>query len=159
MATLSLGRAPVNDDELWLLVKSLWGVTLPRHVVCPDHVAPFTAFADAYWGRNSLEPDAEVQSIALWHGSRGLSGKSYMLAVLGLTKAVLRGADVNLLGGSFEQSKNIHIHMRNSWEYPNAPSYMLAHDSSTEVRLSNKAKIRPLTASQRTVRGPHPPFL
>jgi hypothetical protein len=36
---------------------------------------------------------------------------------------------------------------------------MLDKDANTEVLLTNKAKIRPLTASQRTVRGPHPPFL
>jgi hypothetical protein len=65
------------------------------------------AFADAYFGRNSIN-DSGLTDIALWHGSAGLSGKSFMLAVLGLTKALLLGTDVNLLGGSFEQSKNIH---------------------------------------------------
>jgi hypothetical protein len=58
-----------------------------------------------------------------------------------------------------ERSKNIHTHMRNSWDFENAPRYMITHDSSTEVRLSNRAKIFPLTASQKTVRGPHPQFV
>jgi hypothetical protein len=154
-----LQRLPQTEEELFWVVKAMWGVTIPRQVVCADHVAPMTAFADAYFGRNSINPDSPVQDMALWHGSRGLSGKSFMLAVLGLTKAVLLGSDVNLLGGSYEQSKNIHIHMRNSWDSDNAPKYMLKKDSNTEVELTNKAKIRPLTASQKTVRGPHPPFL
>lgn len=154
-----LQRLPQNEEELFWVVKAMWGVTIPRQVVCADHVAPMTAFADAYFGQNSINPEFGVTSIALWHGSRGLSGKSYMLAVLGLTKAVLLGSDVNLLGGSFEQSKNIHVHMRKSWDWEQAPKYMLAKDGATEVVLSNKAVIHPLTASQRTVRGPHPPFL
>src|SRR5689334_12748516 len=119
----------------------MWGVIIPRTPVCPEHVTPFQAFADAYFERNSLDPDGPVQDIALWHGSRGLSGKSYMLAVLGLTKAVLRGSDVNLLGGSLEQSKNIHIHMRNTWDFENAPKYMLEHDANTMVKLSNDGVI------------------
>lgn len=154
-----LGRPPQTDDELYWLIQAMWGVRIPRVQVCPDHVAPFTAFADAYFGRNSIEPDSPVDSISLWHGSRGLSGKSFMLSILGLTKTFLRGADCNLLGGSYAQSVNIHEHMRNAMDYKNAPAYMVADNLSTQVKLTNGAKIRPLTASQRTVRGPHPPLL
>lgn len=154
-----LGRLPENDEELWLLVKLLWGVTIPREKVCADHVAPFTAFADAYFRRNSIDPDSPVNSLALWHGSRGLSGKSFMLAILGLTIAYLLGTDVNILGGSMAQSTNVHEHMRAAMNSPNAPGYMVANESMTEVRLWNKARLRPLPASQRTVRGPHPATL
>lgn len=154
-----LPRMPQTDDELYWLVRAMWGVTIPRTQVCPDHVAPFTAFADAYFERNSLQPDSKVKSIALWHGSRGLSGKSYALSILGLTKAFLKGADVNLLGGSLAQSTNIHEHMRMAMDYKNAPRFMINDEGTSMIRLTNRARIRPLTASQRTVRGPHPPFL
>jgi hypothetical protein len=147
-----LGRLPENDDELWQTVNTMWGVVIPRHTCGnPDHTAPFTAFADAYFNRGG--------SIALWHGSRGLSGKSFMLSILGITKAFLLGSDVNLLGGSLSQSQNLHIHMRAALDYKNSPRYMIETESQTLLKLSNKAKIRPLTASQKTVRGPHPPFL
>jgi hypothetical protein len=151
VARFVLPRAPQTDDELYWTVRAMWGVTIPRTKVCPDHVPPFEVFADAFFGRDG--------SIAFWHGSRGLSGKSYTLSVLGLTKAVLRGADVNLLGGSMNQSTNIHEAMRNALDYENAPREMLVHEGREEIRFTNKAKIRPLTASQKTVRGPHPPFL
>ena len=151
MSKIILERPPENDDELYYLVKALWGVTIPRHKVCPDHIAPFEAFADAYWNRDG--------SISLWHGSRGLSGKSFMLSILGITKAFIQGADVNLLGGSLAQSVNIHEHMRAAFNNTNAPSYMIETEANTQIKLSNKARIRPLTASQKTVRGPHPPFL
>lgn len=155
----ALARPPQTDDELYWLVQALWGTRIPRTKVCPDHVAPFTAFADAYFGRNSLDPDSPVDSLALWHGSRGLSGKSFMLSILGLTKTFMLGIDCNLLGGSMAQSVNIHEHMRHAMEYRNAPQYMVADNTGTKVKLTNGARIRPLTASQRTVRGPHPALL
>ena len=151
MAKVVLERPPANEEELYWLVQALWGVTIPRHSVCPDHIAPFDAFADAYFGRDG--------SISLWHGSRGLSGKSFMLSILGITKAFIQGADVNLLGGSLAQSVNIHEHMRNAFNHTNAPTYMIETEANTQIKLSNNARIRPLTASQKTVRGPHPPFL
>ena len=150
--TFVLDRLPTNDDELWWTVKAMWDVVIPRHTCGnPDHTAPFQAFADAYFGRGG--------TISLWHGSRGLSGKSYMLSILGITKAFLQGADVNLLGGSLAQSANIHEHMRMAINSMNAPRYMIETESQTLLKLTNKARIRPLTASQKTVRGPHPPFL
>lgn len=143
----SLTRPPRNDDELYELVQTLWGATIPRHKVCPDHQAPFDWFADSFFAR---APQTLV------HGSRGLSGKSYAMAALGMTQAVVLGSDVNLLGGSFAQSANLHEHMREYWEHPGAPRYMVEDESNVKVQLTNRAKIKPLTASQRTVRGPHP---
>lgn len=146
-----LPRAPETDDELYWAVRALWGVTIPRTRVCPDHVAPFDAFADAFFRRDG--------SIAFWHGSRGLSGKSYTLSVLGLTDALFNGADVNLLGGSMAQSTNVHEAMRAALDYEDAPRDAITHEGIERITFANKAKIRPLTASQKTVRGPHPPTL
>ena len=148
----ALDRLPQDADELYELVTALWGVVIPRHKVCPEHVAPFDVFAEAYFNDGP-------ETIALWHGSRGLSGKSFMLAILGLTKAFLLGSDVNLLGGSLAQSTNIHEHMRMAMESAAAPKYMIDTEAQYLIKLSNGARIRPLTASQKTVRGPHPPFL
>ena len=85
-----LGRAPRSDDELYEVVKALWNITIPRHKICSDHDAPFDAFACAYFNR---EPQILI------HGSRGLSGKSRLLSILGLTKAAITGSDVNIVGG------------------------------------------------------------
>lgn len=143
----ALTRPPRDNDELYSLVKALWGVTVPRGKVCPEHNAPFDWFADSFFAR---APQTLV------HGSRGLSGKSFSMATLGLTQAVVWGADVNLLGGSLAQSTNLHEHMRAMWDYEHSPRYMVMDESNIKILLSNHARIRPLTASQRTVRGPHP---
>lgn len=147
---LALTRPPRNNDELHSLVYRLWGVSIPRYSVCDDHDAPFDWFSDAFFRRTPS---------AISKGSRGLSGKSYAMSALGLTTAVVLGGDVNLLGGSFEQSVNIHKHMRAAWDWPGSPKFMLRHDGAAEVKLTNGSTIRPLTASQKTVRGPHPATL
>lgn len=157
--SIQLERPPQTDDELYWLVRAMFGVAIPRTRVCPEHTPPFVAFADAYFNRNSLNPESSNTSMGLWHGSRGLSGKSYALSVLGLVKALMLGNEVNLLGGSLAQSTNIHKHMRASTGYPSFPQYMVLEETNTKVLLANKGAIYPLTASQKTVRGPHPPFL
>jgi len=142
-----LQRPPQNDDELYELVYTLWGVKIPRTPVCPDHATPFQAFADAFFGRTP---------VAIWKASRGLGGKSRTLAYLTLTEAVVLGADANILGGSGAQSQNVHEAMRDGWNFPLSPSHMLMTDNMNEMRLSNQAKVKALMASQRSVRGPHP---
>ena len=61
--------------------QELWGSTIPRHKVCAQHDAPFDAFA---------RPSSPAPSILI-HGSRGLSGKSLLMSILGLTNAVVLG--------------------------------------------------------------------
>src|SRR4029077_16850372 len=144
--TILLGRGPRTDGELYELVKTLWGHTIPRHKVCPEHNAPFEAFAHGYFNR-----DPQI----LIKGSRGLSGKSRLVSLLGLTYAAVHGADTNIVGGSLNQSVNIQETIRDAFNFENAPRYMTRDESQTAVRRMNGAVIRPLTAPQQTVRGPH----
>ena len=148
--SIVLERAPRTEEELWYLTQALWGHKIPRTKVCPDHDAPFDSFVTAYFSR---EPQILI------HGSRGLAGKSRTLSILGLTKAAVLGADVNILGGSLSQSENIHNTMRDAWDSKFAPKYLIRDESATRIKLWNGATVKPLTASQKTVRGPHPPFL
>lgn len=145
-----IGRAPQTDDELYELVKLMWGVYIPRHAVCPDHVAPFEAFADAYFARSP---------VAVWKASRGFGGKSRTLAYLTLTEAVTLGAEINLLGGSGAQSQNIHEAMQDGWTTPFGSKLyesLVRNETQIYTYLHNGAKIKALMASQRSVRGPHP---
>lgn len=146
-AGFALTRPPQDEDELHALVELLWGISLPRVQVCPGHVAPFTAFSNAYFSRHP--------NYAVWYGSRG-TGKSLMLAILALTKAILLDVDVTLLGGSMAQSANVHEHNRNLLRFPRAPEWALSKNIATEILTNSGAYIRPLPASQTTVRGPHP---
>lgn len=146
-----LNRLPQDDDELWWTVFGLWGYRIPRQRVCPGHVAPFEAFAEAYFAR---EP------ASIWKASRGLGGKSRTLAVLGLTEAALLGIEVTVLGGSGGQSKNVHDATKDAWGWHAAPRSLLTRPPTTfDTVLRNGGHMRTLTASQTSVRGPHPPRL
>lgn len=147
---------PQNDDELWDAVRQYVGIEIPREKVCEEHVAPFTAFADAYFARSP---------VSVWIASRGFGGKSVMLAALGFIEAVTLGASVNLLGGSGEQATRVHEYMKGDepnlsdkyWGWASAPIELLESDpTKRETKLANLGRIRVLMASQKSVRGPHP---
>ena len=141
---------PITDEQslkefLWIA----WGVRIPDTLVCPHHTTPWRAFADAYFARSS---------VAVWKGSRGFSGKTFNLSLLGLTEAVTLKADVTILGGSGAQSERVHEYHRDRfWPYVDAPRHMLLSDPSQyETKLQWGNKIIALMASQTSVRGPHP---
>lgn len=142
-----LPRPPATKDELWETVRALFGVSIPRVKVCPDHVAPFDAFAEGYFGNK--------YNYTLWYGSRG-TGKSLMLALLALVKASILEINVTLLGGSMAQSNNVQEHIENLLLYPSAPTWAVAQQIQTQITFTGGNWIRPLPASQKTVRGPHP---
>ena len=146
---MKLPRPPQDDDELWWLFKAMIGVELPRHSVCPDHVSPFDAVSHAFF---SKEPN-----FAVWYASRG-SGKSLALAGLGLLKAFVYDIDVTILGGSMTQSLNVREHMRKLMAHPNFPKYAVTKDTATLIEMTTGKRVRPLPASETTVRGPHPPL-
>lgn len=126
----------------------LLGIRIPRKKVCPNHVAPFTAFADAFFARSS---------VSVWLASRGFGGKSYLLATLAFTEAVTLEASVSVLGGSGDQSKRVNKYINDFWLKPTAPSHMLASDPShRQVTLTAGNTIEALMASQASVRGGHP---
>lgn len=143
----ALARGPQTDEELWWCIYALWGVKVPSVQVCPHHVAPFTALANAYFARDE---------VAIWWASRGYGGKSFLLSTLVSTEAAVLSAQCSLLGGSGAQSLNVHNHTKELWASPMAPRNLLVNDNKFDTILSNKGSIRSLMASQGSVRGPHP---
>ncbi len=139
---------PSNDAELKAYVRETFGVLIPDTQICAQHSTPFRAFADAYFARSP---------VSVWKASRGLGGKTFLLALLTLTEAITLGADVNLLGGSGEQSQRALEHTEKFWQAPNAPRELLKSDpTKRETELTSGNFIRALMASQASVRGPHP---
>jgi len=137
-----------SEEDLREFVWLSWGVRIPDIQVCEGHVSPWRAFSDAYFA---------IDPVSVWKASRGFGGKSYLLALLGLTEAVTLKADVNILGGSGLQSERVHSYMQEFWNYDNAPRFLLASDPiKRETRLGWGCNIRALMASMSSVRGPHP---
>lgn len=129
-------------------MKGILGVAIPRRRVCSDHAAPFDAFADAYFAADSM---------AVWEASRGFGGKSFLLALLGLTEQITLGAEVGILGGSAQQSQYVHDYLTGFWDAPLAPRFLLENDpTKKKTVLTNGGQAKALTASQNSVRGLHP---
>ena len=172
---------PETRDELWDWVRLNLGISIPRRSCCFDHSAPFDAFATAYFAQRE---DGTPAPVVIWKGSRGLAGKSFMLAALSLTEAATMGAQVTALGGSGEQSANVVNYIERFMSAPDFPNHLLAPKTEqidvgaiiarlsgdrsppksagrqvstlTRVRLSNGGNVVALTASTRSTRGPHP---
>ena len=142
-------KLPITTEgDLRAFVDLAWGVTIPDQQVCPNHTTPWRAFADSYFNRDV---------VTVWKASRGFGGKTFLLGLLGLTEAVTLKADVNILGGSGEQSGRVHKEMQGFWEFDRAPRYLLTSDPSRrETKLYWGNTIQALMASQASVRGPHP---
>lgn len=139
-----------TDEDLDAFLLTFFGVVLPSRCICEHrgHRTPHEAFHDAYFGRCP---------VAVWKASRGFGGKSFTLALLAMTEAITLKADVNVLGGSGEQSKRILDSQVKLWQFPNAPRGALNSEPGamrSELRWGNK--IVALLASQKSVRGPHP---
>jgi hypothetical protein len=141
-------RPPQTDDELWFAMQALFGMEIPRKRVCPNHRAPFEAFADAFFAR---------YPVTVWKASRGFGGKSQTLAALAMAESTLLRAGVTVLGGSSFQSLRVVEVMGEMWDAPLAPVGMLAKEPTKfDTKLINGGYVRALMASQKSVRGPHP---
>ena len=137
----------VEPYQLGMFVRTAFGVRIPDKKVCPGHSTPWEAFCAAFFAK---DPVLVVKA------SRGFGGKSFWMALLALTEGLLLKADVNVLGGSGEQSRRVLENMQDLWAKPGAPRHLGVAEIQREMRFKNGARIRALMASQASVRGPHP---
>lgn len=139
-----------TEADLAAFVWDRFGVRIPNVRVCPGHCSPWEAFCSGYFA-------SEGHTVTVIKGSRGLAGKSFLVALLGTTIATTLRADVTILGGSAAQSNRVHKAMHKFWSAPNAPRHLLAGDpGSIKTKFHGGFEIEALTASQKSVRGPHP---
>lgn len=137
-----------TNEELYDALVKYWGIRIPRDKVCANHDAPFTALADAYFGRSP---------VALWIASRGFGGKSFMAGVLGVAECAILGADKNILGGSEDQAAGVYEYANDRlWKHKNAPRALIDRITATRTYYARGNRMKVLTASQKSVRGPHP---
>lgn len=137
-----------DEHDLAEYLVEKFGIVLPSKRCCAGHTPPFEAFADAYFARHP---------VTVWKASRGFGGKSQTLALLGNVEAATLRADVNVLGGTGQQSERVLEAMDRFWQHPTAPRDLLASEpAKKETRFIWGNVIRALMASTASVRGPHP---
>lgn len=148
---LVVKRSPQTKAELWHWFRAVMGVTIPNVQVCHDHVAPM----DVAWAVYTRQ-----FPVIVIKASRGLAGKSQLLAAMAGGLSILQGVEVLVLGGSMHQSLNVQNISGDLWERPMMPKNMLLREpTKTEYVLNNGGRVRAVPASQKSVRGPHPNIL
>lgn len=138
-----------DDDALDRVLRDYLGVKLPNLKCCDGHRTPWDAVHNAFFARSE---------VAVWKASRGMGGKSFTLSALAMAEALFLRADVNILGGSGEQSKRILEAIGKLWDAPGFPRQCMKSEEPSAQRQQTiwLNKIVALMASQTSVRGPHP---
>ena len=149
-------RTVVPEDNDWLhwWVLTYLGIWIPNEKVCADHDAPFTAFADAFFGR---------ANVVVCHGSRLFGGKTFLAGLLATVRMILRGAEIYILGGSKDQTNQMREYIKGTsehtrdiwWNWKRAPRGMLTDVTNDTVKLSNGGRTTALAASQKETRSKH----
>jgi len=136
-----------SDEELARFLKRRLGIRIPDQQVCPDHQAPFSFVADVFFGR--------VVDAVVWSCRSG--GKSFNEALLTFLDSHFRTkCDTRVLAGSFYQGRQVYEATLDFWDEPGWTQFLLSEPTKSETLLKNGSGFEVLTASQRSVRGPHP---
>ncbi|MCW5774939.1 MAG: hypothetical protein KIS87_00645 [Phycisphaeraceae bacterium] len=145
---------PRTPDDLERSLRVLAGVSVPRRALTPGHSAPFDYLAHAFFeGAPSLgEPPVAPPDAVVWANRGG--GKTYLGALATMLDLVHKpGIEVRILGGSLEQSRRMHTHLRAL--FAREPLAGLVEGRITERRLAltNGSVVELLAQSQTSVRG------
>lgn len=138
-------RGIKTDEELLAFVKYHFKIHIPYQPVCEDHQSPGQAFCDAFFNRTPM---------ALWWASRA-SFKSFGTGLLTVLDTLRYDqCETTILAGSEEQGRQVynaaHTHI---YESNLDKLFRLRAQRSTAM---NGSQFTILTASPKSVRGPHP---
>ncbi len=158
------GSPPRTAGELHAWLRAQLGLTVPRVPIIEGHAAPFAYLVHTFFeGRGGLgEPLAEGRApqgaapdCVVWANRGG--GKTFLGAVATLLDLVFKpGIEVRILGGSMEQSKRMHAHLRRLFDLRLRPALAALVDgriTDTRLRLHNGSVVELLSQSQTSVRG------
>jgi len=141
-----------NVQQLLKFIESFWGLRVPQAQVCPEHTPPAEYIADSFF--------ETVQDSVCWANRGG--GKTLLGALATWLDTVFKkDCATKVLGGSLEQSKKMYQHLTgegDGWGMATDDfSYLLRGEMlAASTTLLNKSNINILTASSKSVRGPHP---
>ncbi len=139
-------------EELLKFIESFWKLRVPRSHVCPDHTPPAAYIVDSFF--------EVIQDSVCWANRGG--GKTLLGALATWLDTVFKkDCATKILGGSLEQSKKMYQHLTgggDGWGLATDDfRYLLRGEMlAAQTALVNKSNINILTASSKSVRGPHP---
>lgn len=140
------GPMPTTDDQLHAWVARWIGITVPREGVLDGHAGPFEYLAHAFF------EDRSPRDSVVW-ACRG-GGKTYLAAVATALDMVFKpGIEIRVLGGSLEQSKRMHAHLRSLFDNEPFSDLLSGRITERRIALTNGSRVELLAQSQTSVRG------
>lgn len=149
-------RAPA-DLRAWL--RAQLGLTVADRPIVEGAASPFDYLCHSFFEPPAFAPPGSPQATAprdcvVWANRGG--GKTFYAAVATLLDLLFKpGIEVRILGGSLEQSKRMHSHLRMLLESSDSGLAALIEGKVMErrVRLVNGSQAELLAQSQTSVRG------
>jgi hypothetical protein len=126
------------------------GVRIPKVGICEGHVSPFDYLSDSF-----LYPGRWDK--VCWANRGG--GKTFLGAIsTWLDSIIMAGCETKILGGSLEQSAKMYAYTAEFWGDEDnyfRERYLAAEPTARRTQLKNNSSFHILTASSKSVRGPH----
>jgi len=135
-----------SPEELLTFIEVFWGVHIPRAKVCPDHTPPAEYIINSFF--------ETVRDSVCWANRGG--GKTFNGALVTWLDSLFKShCETKILGGSGEQSLRMYEQIL-SLLTPPFQHLVDGEALRTRTHLVNGSNIQILTASTKSVRGPHP---
>ena len=150
--TPELLETPATPDELHAWLVAHLNLTIPRTPLVAGHTAPFDYLAHAFFEPQEMTAAPPVRDSVVWANRGG--GKTFLAAAATLLDLVFKpGIEVRVLGGSLDQSKRMHAHLRGFFEREAFASMLDGRIGEKRLRLTNGSVVELLAQSQTSVRG------
>lgn len=140
------GTMPTDEPSLRAWVERWIGIPMPGEALLEGHAAPFEYLCHAFF------EDRTPRDSVVW-ACRG-GGKTYLAAVATVLDMVFKpGIEIRVLGGSLEQSKRMHAHLRSIFEREPFDDLIDGRITERRITLVNGSRVELLAQSQTSVRG------
>ncbi|MFG0247105.1 MAG: hypothetical protein ACF8MF_13740 [Phycisphaerales bacterium JB052] len=138
--------APETPDDLHAWLIEHLSIMVVREPMDPNHNAPFEYLCHAFF------EDRLPRDCVVWANRGG--GKTFYAAVATLLDLVFKaGIEIRILGGSLEQSKRMHAHLRGLFAIEPFDELIEGKITERRLRLVNGSSVELLAQSQTSVRG------
>lgn len=144
-----LGVRPKTPNQLRQWLRLVLDIDVPVAALIPGHTPPFDYLCHTFF------EEGQSRDCVVW-AARG-AGKTFYAAVATLLDMLFKpGIDVRVLGGSLEQSRRMHEHLRRLLEPPALRDLVSGRPAAHRLRLCNGSSCEVLAQSHTSVRGARP---
>lgn len=141
-------RMPGTSDELHAWVRVHLDLVVPRLPLIIGHSSPFDYLCHAFF---EVDP-TRARDCVVWANRGG--GKTFLAAVATALDLLFKpGIEIRILGGSLEQAKRMHNHLRTIFARPHFAELVEGKITEKRIRLINGSAVELLAQSQTSVRG------